>query len=101
MEQADVFTVNDLASKFRAKSDLINILSREGNVYLSPKRDVTQNYLRDLLRGEKLYVKTNKVVVVNVPQYKGLRVRDLLRFARSKLDIDKYLPDYDYHKEPN
>ena len=101
MEQADAFTVNDLASKFRAKSELINILSREGNVYLPPKRDITQNYLRDLLRGEKLYVKTNKVVVLNVPQYEGLRVRDLLRFARSKLDIDKYLPDYEYHKEPN
>ena len=81
MEQADVFTVNDLASKFRAKFELINILSREGNVYLHPKRDIAQNYLRDLLRGEKLYVKMNKVVVVNVPQYEGLRVRDLFRLA--------------------
>ena len=53
------------------------------------------------MRGEKLYVKTNKVVVVNVPQYEGLRVRDLLRFVGSKFDIDKYLPDYEYHKEPN
>ena len=50
MEQADAFTVNYLASKFRAKSELINILSLEGNVYLPPKRDFTQNYLRDLLR---------------------------------------------------
>ena len=57
MEASSMMTVNDLASKFRAKSELINILLREGKVYLPPKRDVTQKYLRKLLRGEKLYVK--------------------------------------------
>ena len=50
MEQADVFTENYLTTKFRAKSELINILSLEGNIYLPLKGDVTQNYLRDLLR---------------------------------------------------
>ena len=44
---------------------------------------------------------TNKVVVANVPMYEGLRVRDLQRFAQSKLYIDKYLPDYEYNQEPN
>ena len=57
MDQSDLFTVNDLSVKFKSKLELINVLSREGNIYLPPKRDVTQKYLRSLLHGEKLYVK--------------------------------------------
>ena len=57
MEASSMTTVKDLASKFKVKSELINVLSREGNVYLYPKRDVTQKYLRKLLRKEKLYIK--------------------------------------------
>ena len=45
MESSSGFTVNDLAAKFKAKYELINVLSREGNIYLPPKRDVTQKYL--------------------------------------------------------
>ena len=101
MESFDQFTVNDLASKFKAKSELINVLSREGNIYLSPKRDVTQKFLRKLLHGEKLFIKCSEVIVVNVPQYEGLRVRDLIKFAEREFEIHKFLPDYDYHKEPN
>ena len=36
-----------------------------------------------------------------MPQYKGLHVKGLLRFASSKVNIDRYLPDYEYSKEPN
>ena len=96
-----MMTVNDLASKFRAKSELINVLSREGNVYLPPKSDVTHKYLSKLLQGEKLYVKLSEVEVVNVPQYEGLTVKELVQFAESEFNIDKFLFDYDCRKEPN
>ena len=43
IEASSMTTVNDLASKFRAKSELTNVLSREGSFYLPPKRDVTRN----------------------------------------------------------
>ena len=62
MEASSMTTVNYLASKFRAKSELINVLSREGNVYLPPKKDVTQKYLRKLLRGENLYIHSLLIV---------------------------------------
>ena len=51
--------------------------------------------------GKKLHLKCSEVNVIKVPQYKGLKVRDLIRFTESKLDIDKYLPEYSYHKELN
>ena len=101
MEESNIMTVNDLSSKFRAKSELINVLWREGDIYLPPKRDVTQKYLRKLLHGEKWYVKWSEVKVINIPQYEGLTVNDLIKFAESEFDIDKFLPEYDYDKVPN
>ena len=51
--------------------------------------------------GRKNHLKCSKIKVTNVPQYKGLAVRNILKFARSKTNIDEYLPEYDYSKEPN
>ena len=101
MDQSDLFTVNDLPVKFKSKLELINVLSREGNIYLLPKRDATQKYLRRLLHGEKLYVKWSEVIVINVPQYEGLTVKDLIKFTETEFDIHKFPPEYDYHKDPN
>ena len=36
-----------------------------------------------------------------MPHYKGLTVAKILRFARSKGDINSYISDYKYTKEPN
>ena len=40
----------------------------------------------------------NSIKVINVPQYKGLRVNDIIKLAASKINIDLYLPDYEYSK---
>ena len=53
------------------------------------------------MRGEKEYVRCSSVHVIKVPHYKGLKVRDIVNFARTKVDITSYLPVYDYDKEPN
>ena len=39
--------------------------------------------------------------VIKVTQYKGLHIKDLLRFASSEVNIDRCLPDYENSKEPN
>ena len=57
MDSSDLFTVNDLAVKSKSKIELYNVLTREGDIYLPPKQDVTQKYLRDVLLSNKLYVK--------------------------------------------
>ena len=53
------------------------------------------------MRGEKEYVRCSSVPVIKVPHYKGLKVRDIVNFARTKVDITSYLPVNDYDKEPN
>ena len=93
--------LNDLDVKCKSKTELYNVLLREGNIYLPPKQDATQKYLRELLLGKKSYVKWSEVIVIQVPQYKGLRVKDLLNFAESEFEIHDFLPKYDYNKEPN
>ena len=75
MEASLDLTVNDLTAKFKSKSKLYNVLVREGGIYLPPKQDSTQKFLRSILLGAKLYVKWEEVKIIKVPQYKGLQVR--------------------------
>ena len=42
MEQSDVFIIINFAAKFKAKKELIKVLSLVYRAYLPPKRDVTQ-----------------------------------------------------------
>ena len=101
MEQQFDFTVSDLAYKWRSKTELYNVLTREGKLYLPPMKDWTQKFIRSLMRGEKEYVRCSAVNIINVPHYKGLKMRDIVDFARTKVNIASYLPDYDYVKDPN
>ena len=60
MQQSDVFTVSNFEAKFKVKSKLIKLLSRENYVSLPPKREVTQMYLRDLLK-EKSFMSSQTI----------------------------------------
>ena len=39
--------------------------------------------------------------VLKIPQYKGLKVQDIIKFTSTNIRIKLDLPDYDYIKEPN
>ena len=101
MDQSNLFTINDVASKCRSKLELYNLLTSEGGMYLPPIQDATQQYIRQLMMGKKNYVKSEDIKVIKVPHYNGLTVAKILNFARNKGDIQSYLPDYKYSKEPN
>ena len=57
MEMNNTLTVNDISAKFKSKIELYNLLTREGDIYLPPKQDSTQKFLKDIMLGNKLYVK--------------------------------------------
>ena len=101
MDVDHIFTISDVGTKCKSKSELYTVLTTEGGLYLPPKRDWTQKFLRQLMIGQKKVLHNDDVKVINVAQINGLRVPQILLFARAKMDIDKYLPDYDYEKEPN
>ena len=50
--------------------------------------------------GSKKYLKCSQIKITNVPQYKDLTVRNILKFARSKTNIYEFLSKCDYSKEP-
>ena len=87
MERNENFTVSDIAVKFKSKTELYNLLAREGKIYLLSKQDATQRYLRDIMLGENLYLRWSQITVIKVPQYKGLWVKEIIEFARTKFDI--------------
>ena len=101
MEVGNSFTIKDLSSKCKSKAELYNMLVRDGQLYLPPKQEATQRFLRDVMMGKKSYIKCDDVKVTKVPQYKGLTVKNILKFARDQMNIDKYIPEFDYPKEPN
>ena len=37
-------------------------------------------------------------MVIKVPHYKGLTVKDIVEFAESQVDLNSYLPDFGYNK---
>ena len=57
MERNNELTVSDLSAKFKSKTELYNLLAREGNIYLPPKQDSSKKFLRSIMLGSKLYVK--------------------------------------------
>ena len=72
------------------KSELYNLLTREGKYYLPPKQYSTQKYLRDIFLGKKLNAKWENISVTKVPNYKGLQVSEIVRFAESNFRINDY-----------
>ena len=93
MEQYN-FTVSDLASKWRSKTELYNLLKGERQLYLTPVKDSNQKFLRRIMKEEKLYVSWKDGEVIKVPQYKGINVSDIFKFVATKTNINCYLPEY-------
>ena len=87
MEKNDNFTIGDLSVKCKSKTDLYNLLTREGKIYLPLKQDASQPYLRDILQENKFYLRCDVVTVIKVSQYKVLRVNNIIKFASSNLGI--------------
>ena len=61
-----------------------------------PNYEVTSIYwLKSLIRGEKKFVKADKIRYLSVPQYKGLGIAQFLEQAQKYPEVLNYLPDQD------
>ena len=53
------------------------------------------------MNGTKSYLKWKNVMVIKVPQYKGLKVDDIIVFAKTHVDIQSYLTEFDHDSKLN
>ena len=44
-------TFSDLSVKFKSKTELYSVMTREGDVYLPPKQDSTQRFFWSIMLG--------------------------------------------------
>ena len=95
------FTLNDVAIKARSKKEVYYVLTTEGGIYLHPIIDANSSYLKEIARGTKLFLYSKNVKVIKVPHIKKLFVNDILKWGKSKTNIDAYLPTCKYVKFPN
>ena len=101
MELREQLTTNEVGVKYKSKKELYKLLSTEGNLYLPPMLATNKGYLSGVMMGDKKCVTCEDVRVIKVPQIEGLTIKEILEFARSKINIKEYLPEYDYEREHN
>ena len=63
--------------------------------------DAHYKYISQILVGDKKAMKWKDIKVCTVPHLKGPAIADLLQFARNHVQIDDYIPCYEYSKNPN
>ena len=101
MEEFSEISIQQMGLKWRSKREVYNLLTTEGGCYLPPLADSHYKYISQVLVGDKKVLKWKDVKVCSVPHLKGLKINELLEFARTHFDVDNYIPDYEYDKKPN
>ena len=99
MEKSSNLTISEVSLKARSKNEVYTVLSVKGGIYLPPISDANQKYLKGIFTGKKKYFLIKSIFVKRVPQIENLRLKELIIFAKQNIDIESYLPDYDYVKE--
>ena len=101
MQEFSEISIQQVGLKWRSKKEVYNLLTTEGGCYLPPLADSHYKYISQILVGDKKVIKWKDVKVCSVPHLKGLTIKDLLEFARTQVEVDIYIPDYEYDKTPN
>ena len=94
-------TINDISLKAKSKKEAYSVLTSEGGIYLPPIGDSNKEYLRDTITGRKKFLYCKSILTVKVPHLKTLSIKEILNFARNKIEIDYYSSVYKYTKFPD
>ena len=79
---------------------LQSFMQRRSCIFTSYK-DTSRSFISQILVGDKKYLKWSSAMVCTIPHYKMLRITNLIKFARTQVYIDSYLPEYEHSKLPN
>ena len=99
MAESRAITISEIGVKARSKKEVCMVLTVEGRLYLPPIEDASQVYLKQIQRKEEVH-SLQYLKVLKVPHVKKLRVNDIFSFASNYADINSYIPEYNYKKDP-
>ena len=72
--------------------EVYRFLSSEVKAYLPSYETVTVWHLRDLAMGVKRIIYSDKVKLIDIPQFDGLTIQTIFDFARGDQDVESALP---------
>jgi len=85
-------TAAEFAAKFNSKREVYRFLASECHCYLPGYESVTIWHLKDLVAKKKHAIKCTDVKVINVPQFEGLTIDDMMAFGKIQPDVMRSLP---------
>ena len=85
-------TVAEFSTKYGGKPECYRFLSFDVGAYLPPYNDVTVWHLRDLALGSRRLLKADNVKTIQIPQFEGLSIENMLLNAKNFPQVMKALP---------
>lgn len=84
----------DIAHQLQSIDHFIFLYENEGKYYLPPRKLITWHYVRQILSGEKLFIKVDQIrSMYTLPKSRGLCVNDLFKDAMKDIELMKFFPD--------
>ena len=87
-------TAQQFAAKFNSKREVYRFVAVDCGAYVSSMETMTVWHLRDLASKKRTMIKAKDISHIEVPQFEGLAIEQILDFAKSWRDgaIMMYLP---------
>jgi hypothetical protein len=87
-----VVNAQEFAAKYSSKAEVYRFLATEVGAYLPAYQVCTVFHVRDLAAGKRRLILAKEVKHINVPQFEGLSVEEMLKFAAAYPEVVRTLP---------
>lgn len=85
-------TVAEFSTKYGGKVECYRFLSFDVGAYLPAYDDVTVHHLRDLAMGGRRLLKADNIKTIQIPQFEGLTIENMLQNAKNFPQVMRALP---------
>ena len=85
-------TVKEFEAKYRDKREIYRFLASDVKCYLDSYETMTIWHLKDLAAGNKRKILSKHIKHIDIPQYEGLSISNLMEYAREHQEVMHALP---------
>ena len=85
--------VRDIARKLKSLDHFVYLWGHRGGFYLPPAKNLTWDFVAQILSGEKRLLETVEVgTPIQIPKAKGIKVQDIWEELKDNERISVFLP---------